>query len=469
MRASRCVPPKTRLPVQRRVTGEASGRSEAPAAVQEALRSPGRPLPSSIRQSMEARFGHDFSRVRVHADGKAAAAARAVNARAYTVGRDVVFDSGQYAPETLAGQRLLAHELTHVVQQERSGGDGSRQVLRIGAPSSTAEQEARQSAAHILVGGTASPRASVAPGTVQRDNGDGGGTPATSAEQQATNAELFCDILELCRLHASAPTVMTDERLRAAIGRCRPGVPLIGNPCLQPNIIVPAMGAAGQIPGLTPTRPRAGGRQSTRPTSGGLNLGALTEFHFNLGPAAFNVSLPSSLRVRLPVPLRDARRIVFSLEARTAGAFSFSATLDGLPHIRIAATAGVDVTGRTASAGLTFATTRTVCRVTEPTTARAKIETAGRKLQTAITNLQHPPTPRPGAEAPSTLDQLTDIASAISDMYNAIESVKGPCREVPRATLQFGVRTPIDIGTETPGERERRPASFIGGTLTIPF
>ena len=151
-------------------------QSQAAPTVRDTLHPPGRPLDSSPRSSMEARFGHDFSQVRVHTGRQAAASARAVNARAYTVGRDVVFDSGQYAPETLAGQRLLAHELTHVVQQERSGGDGSRQVLRIGAPSSTAEQEARQSAAHILVGGTASPRASVAPGTVQRDNGDGGGT-----------------------------------------------------------------------------------------------------------------------------------------------------------------------------------------------------------------------------------------------------------------------------------------------------
>jgi len=125
---------------------------------------------------MEARFGHDFSRVRVHTNGNAVAAARTVNARAYTLGQDVVFDSGQYAPQTLAGQRLLAHELTHVVQQERSGAGSPGHGLRIGIPLSAAEQEARQSASHILTGGTASPGASVAPGTIQRDNGEGGGT-----------------------------------------------------------------------------------------------------------------------------------------------------------------------------------------------------------------------------------------------------------------------------------------------------
>ncbi len=66
---------------------------------------------------MEPRFGHDFSQVRIHTDERAAETARAVNALAYTVGRDVVFGAGQYAPQTDEGRRLLAHELTHVVQQ----------------------------------------------------------------------------------------------------------------------------------------------------------------------------------------------------------------------------------------------------------------------------------------------------------------------------------------------------------------
>ena len=102
--------------MQRRVTSDAGG-SVAPPIVHQVLRSPGQPLPSSTRQSMEARFGHDFSQVRIHSDGKAAESAQAVNARAFTVGRDVVFGTGQYAPKTSTGQRLIAHELTHVIQQ----------------------------------------------------------------------------------------------------------------------------------------------------------------------------------------------------------------------------------------------------------------------------------------------------------------------------------------------------------------
>jgi len=89
----------------------------APPIVQDVLSSAGHPLDASLRAFMEPRFGHDFSRVRVHTNQLAADSAREINALAYTVGQDVVFSAGQYAPYSLAGQKLLAHELTHVVQQ----------------------------------------------------------------------------------------------------------------------------------------------------------------------------------------------------------------------------------------------------------------------------------------------------------------------------------------------------------------
>src|SRR5437879_1248547 len=91
--------------------------NDVPRSVHEVLRSAGQPLDLTTRAFMEPRFEHDFSQVRVHADAKAAQSARSLNALAYTVGHDVVFDAGQYAPRTSEGRRLLAHELTHVVQQ----------------------------------------------------------------------------------------------------------------------------------------------------------------------------------------------------------------------------------------------------------------------------------------------------------------------------------------------------------------
>jgi hypothetical protein len=107
---------------------------------------------------MEARLGHDFSRVRVHTDGQAAASAAAVQARAYTAGQQIVFAPGQYAPGTTAGRRLLAHELTHTVQQ--AGAGSSLQAdLMVGAVHDPAEAEADRVANHVTGGSLAGPPA----------------------------------------------------------------------------------------------------------------------------------------------------------------------------------------------------------------------------------------------------------------------------------------------------------------------
>jgi len=105
-----------RLGVQRQPASPATPAA-VPPIVHDVLRSPGHPLDAGTRAFMEPRFGHDFSRVRMHTDAKAAQSAEAVNALAYTVGREVVFGTGHYRPGTSAGQRVLAHELAHVVQQ----------------------------------------------------------------------------------------------------------------------------------------------------------------------------------------------------------------------------------------------------------------------------------------------------------------------------------------------------------------
>jgi hypothetical protein len=98
-------------------TATASG--EAPPIVHEVLRAPGQPLDASMRAFFEPRFGRDLGHVRAHTDAAAAQSAREVGALAYTVGSDIAFASGHYAPNTEGGRRLLAHELTHVVQQSQ--------------------------------------------------------------------------------------------------------------------------------------------------------------------------------------------------------------------------------------------------------------------------------------------------------------------------------------------------------------
>lgn len=96
----------------------------APVSVYQTLSSPGRPLDPELREGMEQRFGHDFSRVRLHLGSSAGQSARDVSARAYTVGHDIVFDSDKFAPGTREGRLLLAHELTHVVQQSPGQNEG---------------------------------------------------------------------------------------------------------------------------------------------------------------------------------------------------------------------------------------------------------------------------------------------------------------------------------------------------------
>jgi hypothetical protein len=124
-----------------------------PPIVHEVLHSPGQQLDPAAQAFFEPRFGQDFSRVRVHTDAKATESTRAVNAKAYTVGNHVAFAVDQYRLQSTEGQRRLAHELAHVVQQ----GDLSTDVLvGINPPSSTSEGEAR-AAADVVVRGDGIP------------------------------------------------------------------------------------------------------------------------------------------------------------------------------------------------------------------------------------------------------------------------------------------------------------------------
>jgi len=124
--------------------------------VHEAVNSSGTSLDAGTRNFFEPRFGHDFSRVRVHADSTARASARVINAAAYTVGNDIVFDSGQYDPSTIKGRHVLAHELTHVAQQagfQKAANEDGR-IRRAGV---SQEREADQMSLRVLRGQKVSP------------------------------------------------------------------------------------------------------------------------------------------------------------------------------------------------------------------------------------------------------------------------------------------------------------------------
>ena len=145
--------------------GESAGEPLAPPIVHNVLRGAGRPLDAAVRADMEPRFGRDFGGVRIHDGPRAAASARAVEAEAYTVGHDIAFASGRYAPETAGGRALLAHELAHVVQQ---GGAAASDGLTV-APAATAEERAADDAADRVVRGeTAGPLSAPGASAVRR-------------------------------------------------------------------------------------------------------------------------------------------------------------------------------------------------------------------------------------------------------------------------------------------------------------
>jgi hypothetical protein len=131
-------------------------QDEAQSPVKDVVgRGGGRPLDDAVRTDMEGRFGADFGGVRVHADGQAAESARAVNAHAYTVGDDIVFGGGRYDPASPIGQRTIAHELTHVVQQRSGPVDGTPAGggIQLSNPADRFEQAAEQNAERIMTAG----------------------------------------------------------------------------------------------------------------------------------------------------------------------------------------------------------------------------------------------------------------------------------------------------------------------------
>jgi len=147
---------------------------DEPSAVHDVIGSGGRPLEPDVRADMEGRLGHDFGDVRVHDDAAAHRSAQAVNAHAYTVGSNVVFQRDRYDPGSSAGRTMLAHELTHVVQQRSGPVDGTPTAggIRVSDPSDRFEREAAANAERVMADpapADPAPPAAVATPAVQRD------------------------------------------------------------------------------------------------------------------------------------------------------------------------------------------------------------------------------------------------------------------------------------------------------------
>ncbi|PWT99381.1 MAG: hypothetical protein C5B51_27260 [Terriglobia bacterium] len=167
-----CAACKKRKATLQREPAGVSSTAVADGGVGEALRSPGRPLDRETRSLMESRFQHDFSAVRVHTDVRAAQSSAALGANAWALGNDLVFASGHYDPQTPRGQHLLAHELTHVIQQRHAPAADPQTELEVSEPGDAAEREAQSVADEVSAGKRASVEERAGETTIHRDLGD---------------------------------------------------------------------------------------------------------------------------------------------------------------------------------------------------------------------------------------------------------------------------------------------------------
>ena len=492
---------------------------QAPPIVHEVLRSAGQPLDGDTRAAMETRFGYDFSGVRVHTDLKAAESARAVNALAYTVGSEVVFGAGQYAPASGEGRRILGHELTHVVQQQARPAT-LPQALTIGPVDDPLEREAQRAATGLTVPIEATLGARAPGAVIQRQSifvpGAGLGQPSVSGINMPTetvdlegsetlsaqNPKLVALARSFKTTESGSPGATlkleanlsegaqistakeTEERSRLSqrLLDARNALVTLGVSRDQISIQAPtaySTSAHGQItaaiykapttmPFIMPSTPMPGplatpGKATPGPAKGGSGLPDLSSLlTLKFGP--LTVQLPKSATLKLPVAITQAKTLTIELKAETSATFSFSLTLDGLPHIKVSAKASVSYSkekGATGSAGLQIEATRTVCSAASPDALRAKVTKAGEDLKKAITAFN--------AETDNSkkLMKAPDIASALGDMYDAVDKSKEGCKQVPAVTFEFGAKGPLGGGTET--DPSKRTPGYIGGTITIPF
>jgi hypothetical protein len=176
------------------------------------------------------------------------------------------------------------------------------------------------------------------------------------------------------------------------------------------------------------------------------------------------VELPKSLALKIPIPVSTAKTLTIDLKAEAPGVFSFAITIDGLAYVRIMAKAGLEYDkdkGLAGSAGLQIQLVSKVLNAPNPEALRAKITAAGGKLTKAMQEY------KTETDEVEKLSKLADVASALGEMYDAVEAAKSPAKPTPAAILDLGVKGPLGSQTET--DPAKRHPSYIGATLSIPF
>lgn len=477
-----------------------------PASVHATLRGGGHALDPATRGFFETRMGQDFSDVRVHTDAQAAQSAREVQARAYTVGRDLAFGAGQYDPHSATGRKLLAHELAHVVQQRNAppppGG------LRIGAPRDAQERAADTAAERAMNGLPPIGLAAAPAGMLRRDPLPVlvPGLPQTLASVDIDNGEsISADNRKLMqiaqafqagamaggairvRLSAYLPSSTQydsaeQKRQRGVLAErmreIRAALQALGVPADEIDVspaTIFASHAKGQVevavrrpaplanPLLDPLPgPVSAPPVAPAPVAGG-GLPAL-DLEFKFGPVT--VSLPKEVRAKLPIALSRAKSLVIDLSYEVPAKFALKISLDGTPHVRVGVQTGAEIDAKsgatTGSAGLVIDTLATTCHATSANESIAKIKTAGDKLNKAAGEFAA------AATFDDKLGKAIDIAGAIGAMYDAVGKAKAGCKQTPRFTFEFGYKRLLTPGSETdPGKLP--PLDAIGVTGTWRF
>lgn len=212
-KCNECDQEKKKQVLQRKSNGGPQP-SGIPSIVNTALNSPGRPLDTATRSTMESRFGHDFTGVRVHDDPVAAESARAVNARAYTVGQDIAFASGQYDPDSHEGSHLLAHELAHTVQQRGLQRAGNGVSMSHDSEYVRLEREADAAAAAVTRGTTPTLTRNASQPILSRA-GDGTVAPAKSTAPKQKQSKLSGAVMN----HTVTPTEVYSTPATGGVGQ----------------------------------------------------------------------------------------------------------------------------------------------------------------------------------------------------------------------------------------------------------
>lgn len=485
---------------RRTLPGSRDTADAAPRRAATAAPGSGMALPAPLRADAERRFGVDFGAVRIHHGPAAADAAQALGAAAYTVGRDIRFGAGRWQPQQAAGQRLLAHELAHVVQQGRGGPAAHDAEARADAAAAQALQGHRVAAASLggaplapqaqpearadaaaPVGSAPLPLVAALPQTVSAVTLEAAESltqksaklvqiAAAARAQPAARVRLSAHLTEGSK-NSSASQDTERARLNSRMRQARDALQQLGvdpdSIDLEPptafsvsargQVEVAVRKGAALVPFLFP-RPGIGPEVPPAPAAAGPSL----DLEFTFGPV--KVSLPKEVRATLPLALRRGYKLTLDLSYGVPGTFGLQITLDGLPHVRLALKGGAEVDPKggsaVASAGLVIETTATLCSATDPGETREKIKTAGEKLNKAVLAFEQ-------ALPDDKLGKATDIASAIGEIYGAVEAAKAKCKQVPRMSVEFGGKKVLAPGDETdPG---KRPADYLGGTFTWRF